>query len=201
MKSVITLLTDFGLQDTFVGQMKGVLYSIHNDIHIIDLSHGIAPHGIKEGAVTIGMCYDYFPPETIHLCVVDPGVGSGRRPIIVAADNHYFVGPDNGIFSAIYKTSQNAKVVHITSEDYFLKKKGTTFHARDIFSPVAAWLSRGVAIEKFGKAIHDYMKLDLPQVRKTTEKSIEGEIIYIDIAGPDNGCVVLAELKPEMESD
>ena len=122
MKRVITLLSDFGLKDPFAAQMKGVMLKINDDVNLIDITHDISPHLIREAAVTIGMCYDHFPIASVHVCVVDPGVGSGRRPIIVATDDHYFVGPDNGVFSYIYNVSKDLQVIHITADHYFEKK-------------------------------------------------------------------------------
>jgi S-adenosylmethionine hydrolase len=147
------------------------------------MTHDISPHLIREAAVTIGMCYQYFPSASIHVCVVDPGVGSGRRPILIATDNHYFVGPDNGIFSYIYSTSKNVQVIHITEDHYFEKKDSTTFHARDIFSAIAAWLSKGIPIENFGKEIKDYVNLNLPLPHRHSRDNLEGEVIYIDRFG------------------
>ncbi len=183
MKRVITLLSDFGLKDPFAAQMKGVMLKINDDVTLIDITHEISPHLIREAAVTIGMCYDHFPAASVHVCVVDPGVGSGRRPIIVATDDHYFVGPDNGIFSYIYNVSKDLQVVHITADHYFEKRDSTTFHARDIFAPVAAWLTKGVPIENFGKEIRDYVNLDLPLPHRPSKNNIEGEVIYVDRFG------------------
>jgi S-adenosylmethionine hydrolase len=180
MRPIITLTTDFGTKDPFVGQMKGVILGINPDAEIIDITHDISPQNITEGAIVAGLSYEYFPPHTIHIVVVDPGVGSGRRALIVRTEKHLFVGPDNGIFSMIYIREKGSfDVTHITSERFFMKKQSATFHGRDIFAPVAAWLSTGVPVEKFGKTIDDYITLPLkePSIKPG---AIRGEIILID---------------------
>lgn len=180
---VITLTTDFGLEDPFVGVMKGVILSIAPDATLVDLNHGVAPHDISAAALTIGMNYRFFPERTVHLVVVDPGVGSRRRPILVAAENHYFVGPDNGVFSMVYGREKNTpRVYHITAEGYFLRKKSPTFQGRDVFAPVAAWLATGTNVEDFGEPITDFERIDLP-LPKVGSGFIRGEIILIDKFG------------------
>jgi S-adenosylmethionine hydrolase len=184
VKPVITLTTDFGDKDSFVGILKGVILQTNPDATIIDISHGIRSHDIREAALTFGMSFAYFPKNTIHVVVVDPGVGSERRPIIVRADQYYFVGPDNGVFSYIYsRKHESLQVIHITSEHYFISAKGSTFHARDIFAPTAAYLSRGINILNFGEEIEDYIKIPLPFPQKTADNSIRGEVILIDRFG------------------
>ncbi|NOZ25277.1 MAG: SAM-dependent chlorinase/fluorinase [Nitrospirae bacterium] len=183
-RPLITLTSDFGTRDPFVGQMKGVILNTNPDVELVDISHEISPHNIREGAVLTGMSYEYFPVRTIHLVVVDPGVGSSRRPIIVATQNHYFVGPDNGVFSMVYRKEKDSlRVIHITSEHYFLKKDSTTFHGRDIFAPVAAWLSKGIPVDHFGVRIDDFMNIHLPEPGMPSRNTIEGEVIYIDRFG------------------
>ncbi|MEW6108311.1 MAG: SAM-dependent chlorinase/fluorinase [Nitrospirota bacterium] len=180
---LITLTTDFGYDDPFVGMMKGVILKINPLANIVDLTHGIRQYDIREAAYTIGMSYDFFPKKTIHIVVVDPGVGSGRRPVIVMTDHHYFIGPDNGVFSHIYSQShETLSVFHITSEHYFLSSGGGTFHGRDIFAPVAAWISRGVNIPNFGEHITDYHKIPLP-FPQVSDNALKGEVILIDKFG------------------
>lgn len=179
---IITLTTDFGYKDPFVGEMKGVILSINPSVTLIDITHAIDPHNIEEGAFIISSSYKYFPSETIHIAVVDPGVGSERRPIIVKADNHYFVGPDNGIFSYVMSFSEKLKVIHITEERYMLSKDSPTFQGRDIFAPVAAWLSKGTSLEAFGCTIDDFKKFEVP-LPKIQKNEISGEVIYIDRFG------------------
>lgn len=181
---VITLTTDFGYKDPFIGMMKGVILSINPLAKIVDITHNITPYDIKEAALTISTSYSYFPSKTVHIVVVDPGVGSDRRPILIVTDQHYFVGPDNGIFSLIYSSkTEILKVIHITSEHYFLPQRGATFHGRDVFAPSAAWLTRGVESTKLGDMITDYVTLQFPSVSKPTKTVIEGEIICIDRFG------------------
>jgi len=180
---VITLTTDFGLNDPFVGVMKGVILATTPRVTIIDLTHGIAPHDIRDAAFTIGMNYTYFPVRTIHVVVVDPGVGSRRRPILVVADRHFFIGPDNGVFSVIYeKEKASLQVIHITADRHFLKAKSSTFQGRDVFAPVAAQLAGGRDFRDFGERISDFKTLELPMPNR--EKNLlKGEIIRIDTFG------------------
>jgi len=183
-RPLITMTTDFGYDDPSVGVMKGVIYSINPHLNIVDLTHNIAPQGIQEAAFTIGMNYQYFPAKSIHLLVVDPGVGSKRRPLLVVSDGHYFIGPENGVFSYIFnQASKDLKVVHITSEHLFLKKDSPTFQGRDVFSPCAARLSTGLDISEFGEAIEDYHTIRLPVPLRQNDRSLKGEVILIDRFG------------------
>ncbi len=179
----ITLTTDFGNKDPFVGIMKGVIVSINPSVKIIDITHNISPQSILEAAYTLEMSYESFPHKTIHIAVVDPGVGSVRRPLLVATDYHYFIGPDNGVFSRIYRLTESLTVIHITAEHYFLPRRGSTFHGRDIFAPVAAWMSKGIDIERFGDPISDYVILQEPALISSSGNMVEGEVIYIDRFG------------------
>jgi len=180
---IITLTTDFGYKDPFVGIMKGVILGINPSINIVDITHDIAPGNIMQAAFAIETSFAYFPYKTIHLVVVDPGVGTMRRPIIVSTARHYLVGPDNGIFSRIYSIAESIDVFHVTAEHYFLSPRSKTFHGRDIFAPVAAWLSKGVDIMNFGEPISDYINLPIPLPSFPAKNIIEGEIIYIDRFG------------------
>lgn len=180
--SIITLTTDFGYKDPFVGEMKGVILSINPSATVVDITHGIEPHKIEEGAFVIDSSYKYFPSGTIHIAVVDPGVGSERRPIIVESGDHLFVGPDNGIFSYVLSFSKKIKVIHITEERYMLSKDSPTFQGRDVFSSVAAWLSKGVKPEEFGCVIDNYKRFKIP-LPIIEGDGISGEIIYADRFG------------------
>lgn len=181
--SVITLTTDFGFGDTFVGVMKGAILTINPRVNIVDLNHGISSHDIRAAAFSIGMNYRFFPDRTAHVVVVDPGVGSARRPIIVVTENHYFIGPDNGVFSYVYKKEQQSlQVIHITADHYFLKSNSTTFHGRDVFAPVAAWLTGGKNVQLFGEVITDYISIDIP-VPVSEQGMIKGAIVHIDKFG------------------
>lgn len=180
--NIITLTTDFGLKDSFVGEMKGAILSVNPHVTIVDITHEIAAHAIDEGAFIIGSSIRYFPEGTIHVAVVDPGVGSERRPIIIETERYCFVGPDNGLFSSILSASPSAKVIHITEEKYMLDKESATFQGRDMFAPVAGWLSKGVPPEAFGPAITDYRIIPIPRP-VIVKDTLTGEVIYIDRFG------------------
>ncbi|MEW6757592.1 MAG: SAM-dependent chlorinase/fluorinase [Acidobacteriota bacterium] len=180
---IVTLLTDFGLQDPWVGSLKGVLWSIQPAFRIVDLCHEVPPHDVFSGAFTLYRSYRDFPPWTIHLCVVDPGVGTARRPILVVTDDRYFIGPDNGIFSFVYQFETAFKVVHVTADHYFRKKVGQTFHGRDVFAPVAAWLSKGIDSSRFGEAVEDFVRLPVPVDRRVGDSLVKGELCGVDRFG------------------
>ncbi len=184
-RPIITLTTDYGLKDSFVGMMKGVILGISPHAKIIDITHRIERHNIYEASQVIGMSYKYFPPTTIHIVIVDPGVGGARRPVLVITENHYFIGPDNGLFTMIFEKEHNSffKVLHLSSSHYFRHITGTTFHGRDIFAPAAAWLSKGVDSYKFGEEIHDYLKIPLAKPVLSSENIINGEVICFDHFG------------------
>ena len=193
-RPLITLTTDFGYDDPFVGVMKGVILKINPEARIVDLTHGIRPQDVQEAAFTVGMNYRYFPSDTIHVVVVDPGVGSARRPLLVFSENHFFIGPDNGVFSYIYRVRhETLEVVHITAEHYFLRKGSPTFQGRDLFAPVAAWFSRGVHIEKFGDPITDYRAIDIP-FPETADGRVRGSVIHIDRFGNATANISKADL-------
>ena len=177
----ITLTTDFGLKDPFAGIMKGVILNINPEVRIIDISHNVSPQNIIEASLILRDSFRFFPEKTIHVAVVDPGVGSLRRSILVVTPKYYFIGPDNGIFSFAYEDEH--RVIHITAENYFLKSEDTTFHGRDIFASVAGWLSKGIPTDNFGSAIKDYLKIIFPKPKMISDELIEGEIIYIDNFG------------------
>jgi S-adenosylmethionine hydrolase len=165
--------------------MKGVILGINAHAKIIDITHNIERHNIYEASHVIGMSYKYFPPATIHIVVVDPGVGGERRPLLVITENYYFIGPDNGIFTHIFEKELNNffKVLHITSSHYFYRADGATFHGRDVFAPVAAWLSKGLDSHKLGEQISDYIKIPLPKVSISDDKVIHGEVVTLDHYG------------------
>jgi S-adenosyl-L-methionine hydrolase (adenosine-forming) len=162
-RPIITLTTDYGTGDHLVGVIKGVILSINPEANIVDISHHVLAHDILDGAVTIAQAYSYFPPKTIHLVIVDPGVGTPRRPILVAGDQHYFVAPDNGVLSGVYDQTEALYVWNITSEHYFRNPVSSTFHGRDIFAPVAAWLSKSWQTASFGEAIEDFVRFSIPK--------------------------------------
>ena len=156
---VITLLTDFGTADYFVGAIKGAILSVSPTVVIADITHEIPAQDIEAGAFMLLAAYETFPAATIHVAVVDPGVGSARRPIIVVANEQFFVGPDNGIFSYICDREPSHRVFHVTAEKYLRSNPSSTFHGRDIFAPIAAALSIGVTPEELGPEINDQVRL------------------------------------------
>lgn len=180
MRPVITLTTDFGLNDPYVGIMKGVILNIAPDVQLVDLTHQIRSQNILQAALALKAAYSYFPENTVHMVVVDPGVGGVRRPIGVRSKKYWFVGPDNGVFTSVL--DPQATCYELTTEKYFLKDVSTTFHGRDIFSPVAAWLSRGKSLRSFGHKITDPVLLDWP-LPHFDGKAISGEVVYIDHFG------------------
>ena len=182
-RRVITLLTDFGGSDPFVGVMKGVILEINPDAVIVDLYHGTTAHDPSEAAFLLVTSYRYFPKGTIHVAVVDPGVGGPRRPILATCDGHLFVGPDNGLLGPIAERGGPSSVRAITAARYFLQPVSATFHGRDIFAPVAGHLSLGADPDRFGRPIEDYVRLTLPRPSQRGARSITGEILHIDRFG------------------
>jgi len=180
---IVTLTTDFGLSDPFVGIMHGVVLNIHPETTVVDISHAVHSYDLLDGALTIAQAYRFFPPRTVHVVVVDPGVGSRRRPIIVETDDHVFVAPDNGVLSLVEAREPKFSVRHITAERYFLQPVSQTFHGRDIFAPVAGWLSKGVAPTEFGPEISDYVCLPLPAVERIGSNSLRGVVLKVDKFG------------------
>jgi hypothetical protein len=179
----IALLTDFGTQDIYVGVMKGVMRSICPDVQFMDLTHGINPQSVREGAIALRNAYRYFAAGTIFLCVVDPGVGSKRRPIVVKAGGYYFVAPDNGLLTyTLAAIGGSPQVVALENPRYRLPEISSTFHGRDVFAPAAAYLARGVEMTQFGSEIRDMTKLPLPQLTIEAQR-ITGEVTYIDHYG------------------
>ena len=162
---IITLTTDFGSSDPYVGIMKGVILGIAPEARLIDVSHGVASYDVMEGAFVLSAAVRYFPAGTVHLGVVDPGVGSERRPIAASDGGHIFVGPDNGLFSLCL--DDDAELHHITNEEYFLKPVSDTFHGRDIFAPVAARLAMGATLESVGPRVYDFLRLIPPSGPQT----------------------------------
>lgn len=179
---MITLLTDFGTADYFVPAMKGVILSLHPPAQILDLTHDIPAQDIRFAAFTLSACYRNFPAGTIHVAVVDPGVGSARHPLVIATEKYFFVGPDNGLFSDVFAHEKNARIFQATNTEFFRADISSTFHGRDIFAPLAAWLEKGVTPENFGTEISDVVRLNTPQPVCENEKII-AEIIHRDHFG------------------
>jgi S-adenosylmethionine hydrolase len=180
---IITLLTDFGSQDYFVAAMKGTILSINPDAVIVDITHEIPPQDIEAAAFNLFAVYRDFPAGTIHLAVVDPGVGSSRRAIAVQCGEQFFVGPDNGVFSWIYEREQACRAVQIANEKFFRQPLSQTFHGRDIFAPVAAALANGSPLEVFGPVLDDLFRLGSLQPSTRDDGSTEARILQIDRFG------------------
>jgi S-adenosylmethionine hydrolase len=182
-RPVITLTTDFGTNDHFVGALKGVIVDIVPDAQIVDITHAVQAFDVLDGALAIAQTYSYFPTGTVHLVVVDPGVGTTRRPILASSDGFHFVAPDNGVLSMVYAREERIRVRHITSEHYFRQPVSNTFHGRDIFAPVAAYLAKFVDSDKFGDEIEDYVRFAAPRAKATGENRMRGVILKVDRFG------------------
>jgi S-adenosylmethionine hydrolase len=180
---LITLLTDFGTADYFVGAMKGAILSVNPRATIVDITHEIPAHDIESGAFTLLATYDTFPAGTIHLAVVDPGVGSARRAVVACAREHFFVGPDNGLFSYVLERERGTRVFHLTNEKYFRASVSPTFHGRDVFAPVAAALSNGVEASALGEQIEDFVRLSPLAPERAPDGTIRACIIHVDRFG------------------
>jgi hypothetical protein len=182
-RPIITLLTDFGWSDPFVGIMKGVMFGINPRATVVDLCHGATAYDPSEAAFLLVTSYRYFPKGTIHVAVVDPGVGGPRRPLLAEGDGHLFVGPDNGLFGPLEDRGGPLRVRAIANARYFLHPVSATFHGRDIFAPVAAHLSVGIDPAAFGDPIADYVRLTLPRPSRAGTFSVEGEILHVERFG------------------
>jgi S-adenosylmethionine hydrolase len=181
--AIITLTTDYGTNDHLVGTLKGVILKINPDVTIVDITHNVTPFDLLDGALTIGAAYSYFPSKTIHVVVVDPGVGTERRPLLVSAANQYFVAPDNGVLSVIYEREKESLVVrHANVEHYYLQPVSKTFHGRDIFAPVASWLTKGWQTPSMGDEITDYKKFAIPRP-KEADGALKGVVLRADAFG------------------
>lgn len=179
---IITLTTDFGTRDPFVGVVKGVILGIARDVHLVDLTHDIAPHHVLEGALALEAAVGFFPPGTIHLAVVDPGVGSARRPLAVAAQGQLFVGPDNGLFSFLLAADQKWSAVCLEAAAYRLPTLSRTFHGRDVFAPAAAFLALGTPLQSFGSPVTDPLLIPWPTAIRQGE-ALAGEVVHADRFG------------------
>ena len=179
---IITLMTDFGTSDHYVGVMKGVILNINPQVQVVDITHAIPPQDVHGAAFLIDSAYRYFPTGTIHVIVVDPGVGSERRAIVCQTETAYFVCPDNGILTHILRNAERIHTVAVENSAYFLPQVSNTFHGRDIFAPVAAHLSRGVPIGKLGSPVAQPIQFPLPSP-EVMNNTIIGQVIWIDSFG------------------
>jgi S-adenosylmethionine hydrolase len=196
---IITLTTDFGQRDPYVAMMKGVILSINPHARIVDITHQVPAGSIREGGTIIREAYRYFMDGTVHLAVIDPGVGGQRRPIALVAENHFFVGPDNGLFWPVLHSQEHTEVIHLTERAYWMEKISFTFHGRDIFAPVAAHISQGVDPLLMGETIHDPMPLQVPLPRME-DSELVGEIVRIDNFGNLITNITREHLAPFLES-
>ena len=161
--------------------MKGAILNINPAARIVDINHSVVPFDLLDGALSIANAYSYFPSRTIHVVIVDPGVGTERRPILVSGEKQFFVAPDNGVLSMIYER-EPCTVRHITAEHYFLNPISPTFHGRDIFAPTAGWLSKTLQTEAFGEVITDFVRFTMPRA-KSTEQVVKGVVLRVDAFG------------------
>ncbi|MCL6475965.1 MAG: SAM-dependent chlorinase/fluorinase [Firmicutes bacterium] len=182
MSAIITLLTDFGTEDTYVGVMKGVITSICPSAQVIDLTHQVPPQDIATGAFLLDVSVDYFPEGTIHVAVVDPGVGTARKPVALRTAKAFFVGPDNGIFTLVLQRQKLLQAICLDNPRYHLPTVSSTFHGRDIFAPVAAHIACGVPMEELGTPIHHLQRLPLPRIRVDWQ-GIRATVVHIDRFG------------------
>jgi len=176
----ITLLTDFGTKDPYVGIMKGVILSTNPDVRIVDITHEVDPQDVREGAFLVEEYYRYFEKGTIHVAVVDPTVGSDRKPIVFSKDGFFFIGPDNGLFTLLYDDA--VRIYSIENRRYMRKEISSTFHGRDVFAPAAAYLASGVQLSMFGSVVQDPVRLPdlLPNVM---DNGLHGEVVRFDRFG------------------
>lgn len=181
-RPVITLLTDFGTQDAYVGSMKGVILGLNPEAVLVDLTHDLPPHDLVAGALVLAAAAPYFPAGAIHLAVVDPGVGSRRRALAAQCRGQFWVGPDNGLFHLVFKSRADLKIVSLENAAYFLPTVSATFQGRDLFAPVAAHLSLGVELSRFGPTVTAPVPLDIPEPAFSPQ-GVRGEIVYVDRFG------------------
>ncbi len=180
---IVTLTTDFGTADHYAGTMKGVILNVNPNAQVIDICNSVQSYDLLDGALTIAQSYRYFPSGTVHVVVVDPGVGSTRRPLLVTTERHYFVAPDNGVLSLVYDREERLVVRHVTAEHYFLQPISRTFHGRDIFAAVAGWLSKGVEPAKFGDTVPDFVRFAAPRAKMDGPQQVRGLILKVDKFG------------------
>jgi S-adenosylmethionine hydrolase len=182
-RAIVTLTTDFGEADYFVPAVKGSILSVNPDAEIVDVTHMVPAHDIYSAAFTLMCCYKDFPRWTTHVAVVDPGVGSSRRPIMVMTDEYNFIGPDNGVFSYIYQRETVNRIVHFNVAHYFRVPTSKTFHGRDVFGPCAGYVSKLVDWRKMGEEINDPVKFNIPAPSVLPGGRIRGHVLHIDRFG------------------
>ncbi len=190
---IVTFTTDFGMTDHYVGAMKGVVLNVNPSAHVVDITNAVQSYDVLDGALAISQAYRYFPADTIHLVIVDPGVGTSRRPLLVRTDKHFFLAPDNGVLSFVFEQEkERLQVRHISSEHYFVQPVSQTFHGRDIFASVAGWLSKGVDSSAFGDEITDYVRFAAPKPKMVAPHTIKGVVLKVDKFGN-----LITNIRPE----
>ena len=182
MRPVVALLTDFGVRDHYAGTMKGVVLSICPETTLVDISHDVPPHDVLSAALELAASYKFFPPGTVFLVVVDPGVGSSRRPIAAEAGDYRFVAPDNGVLSAVFKDLAPRRVVELTERRFARPTVSRTFEGRDRFAPAAGWLAKGTELKALGRTLTDYLRLAIPDP-VVTDREVQGEVLRVDRFG------------------
>lgn len=189
---IITLTTDFGLQDSYVAEMKGVILSICPGASLVDITHVVPPGDIHYGAFVLSAATRAFPPGTVHVAVVDPGVGTERRPIAVQTEHGVFVAPDNGLLSFVLADTAPARAVVLSNQAYYRRPVSDTFHGRDIFAPTAAYLHNGVPLQAFGPEARDLNLFPVPRPQWVGETLLAGEVIHVD-----GFCNVITDIRRE----
>ncbi len=179
---IITLITDFGSKDAYVGCMKGVILSIHPQVKVVDISHDIPKFNVRYGAFVLAQVFRYFPEGTIHVAVVDPGVGTARRPLVIKTSNYFFIGPDNGVLAFAASEDGVRRVVEITNKEYMLRGPSKTFAGRDVFAPAAAHIAKGVSLDEIGPDVDDFRALPIPRPTVAGDRVI-GEVLVVDSFG------------------
>ncbi|HKG12738.1 MAG TPA: SAM-dependent chlorinase/fluorinase [Pyrinomonadaceae bacterium] len=180
---IVTLLTDFGTRDYFVGALKGALLSVNPEARVVDITHEVAPHDVEEAAFTLLAAYETFPAGTVHVAVVDPGVGSARRAIAVEGAGQFFVGPDNGVFGHVYERLARFRVFHVVEEKFFREPVSKTFHGRDVFAPVAGALARGTRPRELGPEVTDFVRLPFAAPFQRDASTLVASVIHVDRFG------------------
>lgn len=182
--AVITILTDFGSRDPYVAIMKGVIFGIAPRVRLVDLTHEVAAGDLAAGGFILAQAWRWFPRGTIHLAVVDPGVGTARKPMIALADGHYFVGPDNGLFTVALNAAREVSARELANTAFRLEPVSRTFHGRDIFAPAAAWLSRGISFRRMGPTLESPVRASwLPEPVREQGGAIRGAVVHVDRFG------------------
>lgn len=196
MPRIVALLTDYGTRDHYAGSLRGAVLAACPDAQVVDITHEVKAHGVREAAFMLRATVTAFPAGTVFVTVVDPGVGTDRRGLAIRAGGYVFVGPDNGVFSLILADHPEAEVRQLTNAGLFRAHVSSTFHGRDIFGPVGGALSRGTAFEEVGPSVDDPFRFEFPRTHRAAEGAFEGRVIYVDLYGNLVSSISLAEWAP-----